>query len=127
VHPEVRIPKSVAIGLGTVIMAGTKFTVDATIGSHVVVYLNCAITHDVSIGDFALIPSGCSLSGAVVLEEGVQLGSHVSVLPSRRIGAWSVIGAGSVVVQDIPAGCTAVGVPCRVIKNTSNETLSPLS
>jgi sugar O-acyltransferase (sialic acid O-acetyltransferase NeuD family) len=116
VHPDVRIPESVTIGAGTVIMAGTQFTIDATIGSHVVVYLNCSITHDVRVGDFCLVTSGCNLSGASVLETGVELGTGVNVLPGRHIGAWTIIGAGSVVTDDIPAECTAVGTPCRVIK-----------
>jgi acetyltransferase-like isoleucine patch superfamily enzyme len=56
-----------------------------------------------------------------VLETGVELGIGVNVLRGRRIGgrrigAWTVIGAGSVVIDDIPAECTAVGTPCRVIK-----------
>ena len=116
VHPEVRVPESVEIGVGTVVMAGTQFTTDAKIGSHVVVYLNCSITHDVSIGDFCMIAPGCNLSGACCLAMGVELGTGVSVLPLRRIGAWAIIGAGSVVIDDIPANSTAVGVPCRVIK-----------
>jgi sugar O-acyltransferase (sialic acid O-acetyltransferase NeuD family) len=116
VHPSVRVPESVQVGVGTVIMAGTQFTTDATLGSHVVVYLNCSITHDVSIGDFCLIPSGCNLSGGSILETGVELGTGVNILPRRRIGAWSTIGAGSTVIDDIPARCTAVGTPCRVIR-----------
>ena len=115
VHPDVRIPDSVKIGDGTVIMAGTQFTTDVTIGSHVVVYVNCSITHDVRVGDFCVIPSGCTLSGESVLEEGVLMGAGVNVLPRKRIGAWAVIGAGSVVTRDIPGNTTAVGVPCRVI------------
>jgi sugar O-acyltransferase (sialic acid O-acetyltransferase NeuD family) len=116
VHPDVRIPHSVRIGAGTVVMAGTQFTTDANVGSHVVIYLNCSITHDVEIGDFCMIAPGCNLSGGTVLEKGVQLGSGVSTLPGRRMGAWAIIGAGSVVTDDIPANCTAVGAPCRVIR-----------
>lgn len=116
VHPDVRIPPSVQIGAGTVVMAGTQFTTDVTVGSHVVIYLNCSITHDVEIGDFCLIAPGCNLSGAARLEAGVQFGTGACILPSRRVGAWSIIAAGSVVTDDIPANCTAVGIPCRVIK-----------
>lgn len=115
IHPDVAIPKSVRIGSGTVVMAGTRFTVDATIGSHVVVYINCSITHDVEIDDFCMLAPGSSLSGGAVLEQGVQLGTGVSVLPRRRIGEWAIVGAGSVVTRDIPANSTAVGVPCRPI------------
>lgn len=40
----------------------------------------------------------------------------VVVLPGVTIGDNCVIGAGSVVVRDIPAGSMAAGNPCRVIK-----------
>jgi sugar O-acyltransferase (sialic acid O-acetyltransferase NeuD family) len=116
VHPDVRIPRSVQIGAGAVVMAGTQFTTDATVGSQAVIYLNCSITHDVEIGDFCMIAPGCNLSGGAVLEAGVQFGTGASILPGRRIGAWAIIGAGSVVTDDVPANCTAVGIPCRVIK-----------
>jgi sugar O-acyltransferase (sialic acid O-acetyltransferase NeuD family) len=116
VHPDVRIPPSVRIRHGTVVMAGTQFTTDISIGSHVVIYINCGITHDVDIGDFCMIAGGCNLSGGVILETGVQLGTAASVLPRRRIGAWTTIGAGSVVTEDIPAESTAYGVPCRVVQ-----------
>jgi|SRR5215472_18571 len=116
VHPGVRIPTSVRIGTGTVVMAGTQFTTDANVGSHVVVYINCGITHDVEIGDFCVIAAGCNLSGGAVLETGAQLGTAASVLPRRRIGAWTTIGAGSVVTEDIPADKIAAGIPCRVIQ-----------
>ncbi len=119
VHPDVRIPHSVRIAEGTVVMAGTQFTTDANVGSHVVIYLNCSITHDVEIGDFCVIAPGCNLSGGAVLGKGVQLGTGASILPRRRIGAWAIIGAGGVVADDVPANSTAVGIPCRVIKSSN--------
>ncbi|HEX3320315.1 MAG TPA: acetyltransferase [Terriglobales bacterium] len=115
VHPGVHLPDSVRCGVGTVIMAGTEFTTDSTVGSHVIIYLNCSITHDVVVKDFCLIASGCNLSGGSILETGVELGTGACVLPQRRVGAWSVIGAGAVVNKDIPSNSTAVGVPCRII------------
>ena len=53
----------------------------------------------------------------VVIEENVWLGEGVKVLKGVRIGANSVIGAGSVVTKDIPANVVAAGNPCLVIKN----------
>ena len=52
----------------------------------------------------------------IVLEENVWLGSRVIVLRGVTIGAHSVIGAGSVVVNDVPARSVAVGVPARVVR-----------
>lgn len=46
----------------------------------------------------------------------VWIGGHTTVLPGVTIGDNTVIGAGSVVTKDIPAGVVAVGNPCRVIR-----------
>jgi acetyltransferase-like isoleucine patch superfamily enzyme len=54
-------------------------------------------------------------STPVVIEDEVWLGAHVVVLRGTRIGRGAVIGAGSVVTCDIPAGSTALGVPARVV------------
>lgn len=116
IHPDVVIPATVRIGMGSLIMAGTRFTTDAEVGSHSVVYVNCSITHDVRIGDYCVIAPGCNLAGACTIETGVELGITVSVLPGKRVGAWSVIGAGSVITKDIPPNVTAMGIPCRIVK-----------
>ncbi|MBT8485792.1 MAG: acyltransferase [Phycisphaerales bacterium] len=47
---------------------------------------------------------------------GAWLGERVMVLKGVTIGAHSVIGAGSVVTRDVPAGVVAAGVPARVIR-----------
>ena len=50
-----------------------------------------------------------------------QVGEHLGigcvVIPSITIGESSVVGAGAVVVKDVPAKVTAVGVPAKIIKN----------
>ena len=51
----------------------------------------------------------------------VWIGGNVVVLSGVTIGDNCTIGAGSVVVKDIPANTVAVGNPCRVIKELSNE------
>ena len=48
-------------------------------------------------------------------------GSNVTVLPGVTIGDDTVIGAGSVVTKDIPAGVIAVGNPCRVMRKITEE------
>jgi len=52
----------------------------------------------------------------VIIGDNVWFGSRVQVLRGVSIGDNSVIGAGSVVVQSIPANCVAAGVPAKVIR-----------
>ena len=56
-----------------------------------------------------------------VAGHGVLLGAGVCVLGPITIGAGSKIGAGSVVVSDLPCHCVAVGVPARIIKQMCSE------
>lgn len=52
----------------------------------------------------------------IVIEDHVLIGARSIILKGVTIGHGSVIGAGSVVVKDIPANCIAAGNPCKVIK-----------
>lgn len=59
--------------------------------------------------------------GDIVVEDDAWLGFGVVVLDNVRIGKGSVIGAGSVVTSDIPAGAIAAGSPARVIGMREKE------
>lgn len=54
--------------------------------------------------------------GGIVIDDDAWLGVGVIVLDGVRIGKGAVIGAGSVVIQDIPEGSIAVGSPAQVVK-----------
>lgn len=49
------------------------------------------------------------------------IGAGAIIVPGVTIGDNTVIGAGSVVTRDIPAGCVAMGVPCRVVREISEH------
>ncbi|MBQ2211138.1 MAG: acyltransferase [Prevotella sp.] len=55
-------------------------------------------------------------SAPIIIEDEVFIGAHSIVLKGVTIGARSVIGAGSVVTESIPADSIAAGNPCRVIR-----------
>ncbi len=54
------------------------------------------------------------------IKKGAQIGINSTILPRVIIGENSVIGAGSVVTKDIPAGVVAYGNPARVMDDISN-------
>jgi acetyltransferase-like isoleucine patch superfamily enzyme len=65
--------------------------------------------------------------GGIVLGDEAWLGVGVIVLDGVRIGAGAVVGAGSVVVHDVPDGAVAQGVPARVVMLRSELASSTLS
>jgi len=60
-------------------------------------------------------------NAAVVIEDNVFLGAGVRVLKGVRIGRNTVVGAGSIVVRDLPSDVVAVGVPARIVNNLNSE------
>jgi serine O-acetyltransferase len=85
------------------------------------------------IGDYALIYQGVTLGGTgkecgkrhPTLGENVVVGAGAKVLGNLQIGNNARIGAGSVVLRDVPADCTVVGVPGRIVYR-AGERVDPL-
>ena len=65
-------------------------------------------------------PNSCT-GGNVHIKEGAFIGLGASIIPNITIGKWSVVGAGSVVIEDVPDYVTVVGVPAKIIKTKKVE------
>ena len=76
-------------------------------------------THDIDMR--GIRAAGIGRGASIVIEDGVWIGANTTILPGVRVGKHSVVGAGSVVVRDIPAFCVAVGNPCKPIKLWDQE------
>ncbi|MBB4634518.1 acetyltransferase [Longimicrobium terrae] len=116
VHPGVTLHPSARVGEGVQVCAGCVVTVDLEIGAFATLNRLCTVSHDCRVGEYATLAPGVLLAGAVHVGEGADLGIGCSVIQGVRIGAWSIVGAGAAVVRDLPADCTAVGVPARPIR-----------
>ncbi|MDD3369693.1 MAG: sugar O-acetyltransferase [Lachnospiraceae bacterium] len=86
------------------------------------VCLSCA-GHSLDAGQRAM---AISTSEPITLEDDVWIGANTVVCGGVTIGKGSVIGAGSVVNKDIPAGVVAAGVPCRVIRPVTEADRIPV-
>lgn len=113
VHPAAYVHESVRVGNGTVVCAGAVVQPDTQIGAHVIVNTGAGIDHDCLLGDYVHCGPGSRLAGGVALEEGVFLGIGASAIPGARVGRWSTVGAGAVILGSIPPLTTAYGVPAR--------------
>lgn len=116
IDPSVLISERVVIGEGCIICAGTIATVDIEIGAHVIINLDCTIGHDARIADFVTIYPSVNVSGFVTVGEQAELGTGTQIIQGKNIGKETIVGAGAVVVKDLPEKCTAVGSPAKPIK-----------
>lgn len=116
VHPSVILSRRVELGMACVVCAGSVLTVNIRLGACVVVNRIVNIGHDCHIGDFCTLSPGANLSGNVILDEGVYVGTGASIREKLQIGAWSVIGGGAFVKSDVPGKCLFAGVPAVLKK-----------
>ncbi len=121
IHPSVALAGDVRLGKGVLINKGCLVTTNIVIGDHVSINPGCGIGHDAVIGVYSTLMWRVNISGAVEIGESCLIGTGATVLQEKRVGQGSVIGAGAVVTEDLPGGCTAAGVPARVIKKDRNS------
>lgn len=114
--PSVMVSKSIVYGEGNIICAGVILTVDIKIGNFNIINLDCTIGHDVTIDDFVTLNPSVNVSGNTIIESISNIGTGTHIIQGLRIGYNSILGAGAVVVKDIPPKCTAVGNPAKPIK-----------
>jgi len=103
----IKIPASCEIGAG--LYVGHFGTI--ILHSDVKLGRGCSLSQDTTIGTRAL-----GSTGVPVIGDGVYLGAGCRVLGPIRVGDGAAIGANAVVLHDVPAGATAVGVPARVVE-----------
>ncbi len=96
--PDAEIGAGSYVGIGSVVSSGCK------LGRFVIVNFHVTVGHDSALGDYAQLCPGVRLSGGCALGEGGFLGSNAVAIPGRRLGAWSSVGAGTVVMKDVADG-----------------------
>ena len=123
VHPTSLIGPKVEIGHGTLLAPNTVVTTGVHIGDHTILNVRASVSHDCAVGDFVNLNPAAVICGRVEIGEGSYIGAGAVVKDRVRIGRGVTVGAGAVVIHDLPDGVTAVGVPARVIKESSIDWL----
>lgn len=117
--------KTVTIGEGSYINSNLTLVDDykITIGKGVLIAPNVTITSTGHPVHYKLRPKGEMYSFEVIIGDNVWLGSNVVICPGVTIGENSVIGAGSIVLKDIPPNTFAAGNPCKVLREITDNDL----
>ena len=115
IHPSAIIGARVTLGRGVVICPGAILSVDIDVGEFAMVNLNSTIGHDARVGPWTSLSAQCDITGHVRVADRVFLGSRASIIPGKSVGSRSTVGAGAVVMTDVPADVTVVGIPARIL------------
>ena len=74
-------------------------------------YRNMLITSTHDVNEFSTV-----IAKPIIIGDNCWITTNVTILPGVTIGNNTIIGAGSVVVENIPANVFAAGNPCKVIR-----------
>jgi sugar O-acyltransferase (sialic acid O-acetyltransferase NeuD family) len=116
--PTALVSPHAEIGEGSILCDYVLVNNGVRIGRHFLANAFAQISHDCVIGDYVTVSPRVSCNGNVHIADGVFIGAGAVIrngAPDRplRIGAGAVIAMGAVVVGDVAAGATVMGVPAR--------------
>ena len=114
IHPSAIVSPTAKVGVGVAVMAGAAINADSRIGDLSIINTGAVVDHDCDLGAACHLGPASALAGGVTVGQRAFLGVGARAIPGVSIGADTTVGAGGVVVCDLPGGVLAIGVPARV-------------
>lgn len=129
IEPGAIIREQVQIGDRAVIMMGAILNIGAAVGEGSMIDMGAVLGGRATVGKHCHIGANAVLAGViepasakpVVVEDDVLVGACAVVIEGVHVGKGAVVAAGSVVIEDVPAGAVVAGVPARVVKTQKDE------
>lgn len=116
IHDKTIIHSSVKIGEAVYILPGTTVMPLSSISDFCMISVNSTISHHTILKPGVFVSFGANVGASITLEDLAYLGIGSTIMTGvNTVGASSLIGAGAVVIKDVPKGATMVGNPARVL------------
>lgn len=117
IHPTAVISPFAQVSAGCTVLANAVININAFVKEGCIINTAAIVEHDSIVEEFVNICPNVAMAGHAKVGRKSFIGTSASLIDEIEVGKEVIIGAGAVVVKDIPNHVTAVGVPARVIKN----------
>jgi acetyltransferase EpsM len=114
IHPSAVVSKKAKIGRGVVLMPFTLVSPNVIIGNHSQMYAQSFVGHDTVIDVMVFIANNASIGGRIKIHTGAHIGSNCAIIERVKIGKFSIIGLGTVVLKPVGDYEKVVGNPAKV-------------
>lgn len=117
IHPSVVIGPDTALGQGVYILQGANIMPFVTIEDFVMISMDANVAHHSVLRRGGFLSTGCNFGASIVADEYAYCGISSTIMTGvHSLGRDSLVGAGAVVIRDVPAGAVVAGVPAKVLK-----------
>lgn len=117
IHPSVIISPNVNIGEGVYILLGSSVMPYTTIKDYVMISMNVGLAHHSILEEGVFLSTGCNFGASIHAKKYAYCGISSTIMTGiKELGEDCLIGAGAVVIRDVPDRAVVAGVPAKVIK-----------
>ena len=119
--PHAYVSATAVLGAGVVVMSGAHIGPSTAVADGALINTHAVIEHDCRVGAGTHVAPGALLLGASSVGERCLIGAGSVVLPGVIVGDDVTVGAGSVVIDDLPGPAMVAGNPARPLRGRAEE------
>lgn len=126
IHPSVVISPDVEIGQGVYVLLGTTIMPHARICDFVMISMGVHLAHHTVLNEGTFLSTGVNFGASMTAEKYAYVGISATIMTGvKNLGEDCLVGAGAVVIKDVPAGAVVAGVPAKILKYKASRTPPP--
>lgn len=117
IHPQACIAPDVKIGNGVYILFGTTIMPHTVIKDYVMISMSVGLGHHSVLEEGVFLSMGCNMGGSIMVKKKAYCGMGSTIMSGVHVvGENCLIGAGAVVIKDVPDNAVVAGVPAKILK-----------
>lgn len=119
IHSTAQIHKTVIIGASVYILPGTQIMPHTIIEDNVMISMGVNIAHHTKLGNGCFLSQGVNVGASIEIGEKAFLGIASTIMTGiKTVGRNTTVGAGAVIIRDVPERAVVVGNPGKIICKT---------
>lgn len=117
IHKDVSISPNVLIGRGIYVLEGTHIMPYTKIENFVMISMGVNIAHHSLLGEGTFLSTGVNFGASIITHKYTYIGMGTTIMTGvHELGENCLIGAGAVVIKDVPKNAVVAGVPGKILK-----------
>jgi len=118
IHPSCVVSRRATIGNGVQIMPGSIVQGDTIVGNDTVITVNSVVAHSAKVGKHCLISGQVMVGAYSTVDDMTHIGQGSTIVSGKvnRVGSNCILGAGAVLLNDMPDNSIYVGNPAHILK-----------